>query len=192
MTFWSVAAALAFGGMLAVTAAIQPGRWGVRDRVKAWDPFSYIPTWTFFAPDPGVTDARLLWREQLVDGTVGPWHEAEPPPGGARRAVWNPRKRARKAISGCSLRLARAGCSADDDLAVLDLAYLMLAQHVVALPASPLSAARQFALVRTRDADDEDGLFELEFVSRWHPLTRGAPDLGPDVSKSPNRVASVA
>jgi hypothetical protein len=192
MTWWSVAAALGFGGMLAITAAIQPGRWGLRERVLARDPFCYVPTWTFFAPDPGVADARLLWRERLVDGTVGPWQEALPPPRGAWRAVWNPRKRARKAVLGCSSRMAAAGRSADDESVLLDLAYLMIVQYVVALPASPLSAARQFALVRTRGADDEDGLFELQFASRWHRLPPASSDLGPDMVGTPEPVEPAA
>jgi hypothetical protein len=63
---------------------------------------------------------------------------------------------------------------------------------VVGLPASPLSAARQFALVRTRGADDEGGLFELLFASPWHRLPPVSPDLGLDVSETPEPVGPAA
>jgi hypothetical protein len=171
MTFWSVAAALGFGGMLLVTAAIQPSGWRWRKLVKKRDPCSYVPTWTFFAPDPGVTDARLLWRERLVDGTVGPWHESVPPQGGLLRAIWNPTKRARKVATDFRRMIEREEEEAgDEELRMLGLPYLMILQHVLGIDSSPLGAARQFAVVSTEGADDEDGLFELVFVSSWHRL----------------------
>lgn len=178
MSVWSALAGLGFGGMLVITAAIQPHGRKLRRWVKERDPCYYLPTWTFFAPDPGVMDTRLVWRERLVDGTIGPWHEAVAPCGGVRRALWNPTKRARKVIFDLGRMLeSRAQRSEDSELSMLSLPYLIILQHVVGLPVSPLGAARQFALLKTQGADDDgDGLFELLFVSVWHLL----PDLGPD------------
>ena len=174
MSAWTVAAVLVFGAILVATVAVQPGRWRWRSLVRARDPVGLIPWWTFFAPYPGTTDTRLLWRERLVDGAVGPWREAVPPPTGLRRAVWNPTKRARKAVWDCSLKIPPAWGRGDDAMAMLRLPYLMIVQHVVGQPASPRSASRQFALVATQGADHEDGLFELRFVSPWHRLTEPA------------------
>jgi hypothetical protein len=173
MSFWTVVAAVGFGGLLAITAAIQrPGsrfkRW-----VKTRDPCYYIPTWTFFAPNPGVTDVRLLWREQLVDGVVGPWHEVDRPRQGILRGLWNPTKRARKVLHDCRRRLQAARDRDEDELFMLSVSYLLILQHVVSLPVSPLSASRQFVLLETQGTDDEDGLLTLLFVSPWHDL-RGA------------------
>ena len=139
--------------------------------VKDRDPCSYVPTWTFFAPRPGVTDARLFWRERLVDGTVGPWHEAVCPghwpqasalesdqagPQGGRRLPAHDRAPSRaRAATSCSM---------------LSLPYLMILQHVLGVCRSPLGAERQFAIVTTRGADDADGLFEVLYVSSWHEL----------------------
>jgi hypothetical protein len=187
-----VAAALGFGALLAITAAVQPIRWKSRRWVKDRDPCYYIPTWTFFAPTPGVTDVRLLWREQLVDGTVGPWHEVAPPCQGILRALWNPTKRARKVVFDCRARLKGARDGDRGELFMLSVSYLLILQHVVRLPASPLGAARQFALVETQGADDENGLLELLFVSPWHALPGARRDLEPGASNRPEPVGPAA
>jgi hypothetical protein len=173
MSFWTVAAAVGFGGLLAITAAVQLPSSKFKQWVKTRDPCYYIPTWTFFAPNPGVTDVRLLWREQLVDGVVGPWHEVEAPRQGLLRGLWNPTKRARKVVYDCRRRLQAARERDQDELFMLSVSYLLILQHVVRLPGSPLSASRQFVLLETQGADDEDGLLKLLFVSPWHDL-RGA------------------
>jgi hypothetical protein len=175
MTLWSVVAAVGFGALLVVTAAIQPTRWRWRMLVKDRDPCSYVPTWTFFAPDPGVTDARLLWRERLDDGTVGPWHEAVAPTTGIQRALWNPTKRARKVAADCRRMIERGREGSDGELLVLSLPYLMILQHVVGICRSPLGVARQFAIVSTQGADDVDGLFDVVYVSSWHELPGASP-----------------
>jgi hypothetical protein len=183
MSFWTLAAAVGFGGLLAITAAIQPPRSKFKHWVKNRDPCYYIPTWTFFAPNPGVTDVRLLWREQLVDGVVGPWHELERPSQGILRGLWNPAKRTRKVVYDCRRRLQAARERDQDELFMLSLPYLLILRHVVDLPASPLSASRQFVLVETQGADDEDGLFKVLFVSPWHDLRGASRDLAPPLRR---------
>jgi hypothetical protein len=169
MSGWALAAALGFGGMLLITAAVQPRRWRWASRLKARDACAYIPAWTFFAPNPGVTDARVVWREQLVGGSLSPWHEIVPPHGGPWRAFWNPTKRARKAVADCAPMVVRlASQNKNSALPMLSLPYLMIVQHIAGQPDSPLTVARQFAIVRTQGADEQDVLFEVLFVSHWH------------------------
>jgi hypothetical protein len=135
---------------------------------------------------------RVLWRERLVDGTVGPWHEALAPRGGVLRAIWNPTKRLRKVVFDCKRKLERAGENRDDELFILSVQYLMLLRHVVDLPASALGAARQLALVKTQGADDdEDGLFELLFVGPWHALPGVDSEQGLDTSRLPEPLERV-
>lgn len=192
MSPWTVAAALAFGGMLIVTAAVQTRRWKLRMWVRARDPCAYVPWWTFFAPTPGVTDVRLLWREQLVDGGLGPWHEALDPSRGLRRAVWNPGKRPRKAVLDCGHGLAAEEKTADGALALMSLRHLLIAHYVTGLPASPLGAARQFAIVQTQGADDQDGQFELLFVSPWHRLSGAVASSAREPGELPEAARSAA
>jgi hypothetical protein len=181
--------------LLAITAAIQPPWSTLRRWVKDRDPCAYIPTWTFFAPSPGVKDIRLLWREQLVDGTAGPWHEAVPPRQGLLRALWNPTKRTRKVVFDCRGRLKEAHTSdygERGELYMLSVSYLLMIQHVTRLPASPFAAARQFVLVETQGADEEDGRFELLFVSPWHFLPGASRDPEPEREKGPEPVGPAA
>jgi hypothetical protein len=183
MSFWSAVAALGFGGLLAITIAIQPPGWKFRRWVKARDPCSYVPTWNFFAPTPGVKDVRLLWREQLVDGSVGPWHEAAAPRQGILRALWNPAKRSRKVLFDCRGRLKEADESDRGELFMLSVSYLLILNHVLCLPASPFGAARQFVLAESQGADDEAGPLELLFVSPWHVLPGPHRDLEPEMGR---------
>src|SRR4051812_27831403 len=110
----AAAAAIAVA-MLVVTAVVQHhgsrfGRW-----LKARDAFALIPAWTFFAPNPGTSDTRLLWRQQYGGGATSPWHEAFPPRSSLVRGLWNPEKRIRKAITDVGPMVARRAFDAPDD-----------------------------------------------------------------------------
>lgn len=189
MSVWTIASAALFGAMLVITAAAQLRfRWA--QWLKRHDACAYIPAWTFFAPNPGVKDTRVLWREQLIDGTIGPWHELVGPQGGLLRAVWNPTKRARKAVTDCGpmavRMIARNKRSA---LPLMSLPYLMIVQHMAGLHGSPLGLARQFTVVNTQGADTEDGLFQLLFISHWHRqpgVAKDAPLAAPALPEIPD------
>jgi hypothetical protein len=192
---WTVVCAVLFGAVLVVTAATQLRRFAWAGWLKRHDACAYIPAWTFFAPNPGVNDTRVLWREQLVDGTVGPWHEMVPPQGGLLRAVWNPTKRARKAVTDCGPMAVRMiSRNRRSALPMVSLPYLMIVQHMASLHGSPVGLARQFTVVNTQGADTDDGSFKLLFISHWHrqpgvsediPLV--APQL-PELPDLPERV----
>ncbi len=178
MSAWTVVFGVFFGAMLVVTAASQLRRFGWAQWLKRHDACAYIPAWTFFAPNPGVNDTRVLWREQLLGGTVGPWHEMVPPQSGLLRAVWNPTKRARKAVTDCGPMVVRMiSNNKVSALPMVGLPYLMIVQHMASLGGSTIGLARQFTVVSTQGADTEDGPFELLFISHWHRQ----PGIGEDV-----------
>jgi hypothetical protein len=133
----------------------------------------------------------VLWREQLIDGTIGPWHEMVGPQGGLLRAVWNPTKRARKAVTDCGPMAVRMiARNQRSVLPIIGLPYLMIAQHMAGLNGSPLGLARQFTVVSTQGADtDEDADFQLLFVSQWHRqpgVARDAPLDAPVLPEIPD------
>jgi hypothetical protein len=171
--------ALFCGAMLVITGASQLRRWRWASWLKNHDACAYIPTWTFFAPNPGVNDARVLWREQLADGSISPWHEVVPPNSSLLRALWNPTKRARKAVTDCGPMVVRlVSRNKGSKLPMLSLPYLMLVQFISGLPGSPLGIARQFTVINTQGADDrDDSHFQLLFISHWHRR----PGVGRDV-----------
>jgi hypothetical protein len=166
---WTIASAVTFSALLVVTAATQARRFRWTRWLKRHDACAYIPRWTFFAPTPWTSDIRLLWREQLTDGTVSTWSEFVPPSSGFGRAVWNPRRRVRKGAIDCGPIIVRAMASdRHSPLSVLSLPYLMVVQHVAGLPGSALSVARQFTVVNTNGADDDEGALRVLCVSNWH------------------------
>jgi hypothetical protein len=169
LTGWTIACAVWFSVVLVATAGTQTRRFRWARWLKRHDTCAYIPRWTFFAPTPWTRDIRLLWREQLSDGSVSPWRELLPPNDGFRRAVWNPDLRARKGVIDCGLVLVRllAG-DRKSPLSALSLPYLMLLQHVASAPGAALGVARQFTLVSTQGADDDDGPLNVLCVSGWH------------------------
>jgi hypothetical protein len=193
---WAVAAAVGFAAMLVVTAATQFRRFRWAQWLKTHDACAYIPAWTFFAPNPGVNDTRILWREQLLGGVVGPWHEMVPPRSGLRRAVWNPSKRARKGVTDCGSLIVRTIARDEGSrLPMVDLPYLMIVQHMAGLAGSPLGLARQFTVVDTQGADEDDGSFRVRFVSHWHRqpgVDAGAPLPHAALPEAPDRAPSVA
>jgi hypothetical protein len=204
---WTIASALVFGALLVVTAAAQPRSVKWAQWLKRRDACAYIPAWTFFAPNPGVNDTRVLWREQLIDGSVGPWHEMVGPQGGLLRAVWNPTKRARKAVTDCGPMAVRMiARNKRSVLPIIGLPYLMIVQHMANLHGSPLGLARQFTVVNTQGADtDPEARFQILFVSQWHrqpgiardtalraPLLPEVPDLDERVKQQKERVGEAA
>lgn len=77
--------------------------------LKSVDLFSLIPTWNFFAPNPGTNDYHLLYRERLDAGGYGVWREVSfPKQSGLLKLVWNPRKRRAKVLSDVVISLGSA------------------------------------------------------------------------------------
>jgi hypothetical protein len=70
--------------------------------VKNRNVFLLIPGWTFFAPNPGVSNYRYVFRDSYPDGTQGEWEEINWCE--HRRfthAFWNPGRLRTKLIVDC-------------------------------------------------------------------------------------------
>lgn len=158
---------------LVLTAASQVEAWRLGPLLKRHDRFGLIPMWTFFAPNPGTTDARLLWREARSDGGVSPWREPDPPRISWTRGLWNPAQRTRKVIRDAAVALMEMDRAAPEDLRTqLTVPYLLLLHYVSVQPASPNAIARQFVLVDSSGDHTPRGTIEPLIVSAWH---RDAP-----------------
>ena len=140
--------------------------------------FCLLPIWTFFAPNPGTTDTRLLWREALGSRTFGPWHELSPPQSSRWRAVWNPDRRIQKAIADAGGLLAQTDGKSEST--TLTIPYLLLLKYVAAQTGSPHAIARQFVVVQTSGEPPEFDDFRTVALSRWHAIgeTRGTVSTG--------------
>lgn len=164
---------LLLGWLLASAVAQLPGRPGrwlhARDLVGA------IPSWSFFAPNPARTDCHLVYRHVLDSGEVTGWTEAFVWEPARRRWLWNPDRRAEKAISDASSHLARRR-----ELTGVrwSIPYLLLLNHVSGLPAPRPARAVQFALLGSYGESSGPDPF-VRFVSDCHPLEcRAASGVG--------------
>jgi hypothetical protein len=161
-----VVAALA----LALTALTQRRGGRLERAVRTRDVFSLLPLWTFFAPNPGTTDTRLLWRESLGGGETSHWRELSPPRRNALDFLWNPERRVQKVITDAGGLLAEARAREEPDVVMLAVPYLMLLNYVNAQPGSPYALARQFVLVQTAGEPPNFDEVTVLAASQWHTL----------------------
>jgi hypothetical protein len=142
--------------------------------VKSRDVLAMIPSWTFFAPNPGTRDHELLYRDRLVDGRYSAWKEIERPVGSLARAFWNPAKRRQKAVVDmCSILMRIASRSKTEIAAkrlVISVPYLGLLTYISCKEAGPLSVQRQFLIAHTF-GHHSDKKPEILYVSHLHALT---------------------
>ncbi len=119
-------------------------------RLRRHDAFGLVPQWTFFAPRPGVTDVHLLYRDWAGDRTVGPWREIHLRT--ARRwwhCLWNPNKRAKKALLDMSQELAAAARVLSPIAVQGSMPYLLALAFVSRQPHAPGTELTQFMLMRS-------------------------------------------
>ena len=105
MTAASLSVEVSLGMWLAVTAVKQAGAWSpaLLDWFR-YDVLRLIPGWTFFAPNPAVSEVRFFVRFRVrADGkTYGDWLEPDLIRSQARRlpeSLFHPRRRIEKELA---------------------------------------------------------------------------------------------
>jgi len=64
------------------------------------DIFRLLPVWTFFAPNPGVSDYHLVYRCRDKNGNISPFKKVSlRNKKNIANAIWNPGKRSQKALN---------------------------------------------------------------------------------------------
>jgi hypothetical protein len=136
------------------------------------DPFQLLPRWTFFAPNPGVTDYHLVARLKDARGEMGSWMAV---PMNAPRSrfsyFWNPRNRASKILNDAaqSLGILRASDQFGEDGLPLCLPYLVLLHYVDAkICRGRHKGEVQFAIVESTGHDERN--LEFAYLSKFHPI----------------------
>lgn len=109
VAFWAVTVIW----LLATVAANAPG---TGDRIRRLDALGVVPAWTFFAPNPGVSDQMILVRDQLEDGSWSAWRVAWRDRPTRLRMWWRPAKRESKLITDCASTLPRLHLAGDASL----------------------------------------------------------------------------
>jgi hypothetical protein len=83
-----------------LTAIVQFRDTKFERAIKSKDALALLPLWTFFAPNPGVNDYHLLYREDNEAGERSGWQEVEINENRTlSTCVWNPSKRGKKVLS---------------------------------------------------------------------------------------------
>jgi hypothetical protein len=127
------------------------------------DKFRLLPIWTFFAPNPGMTDYHLVVRNVGHDGTPYAWVEHCPPEiRPAWTSVYNPTKRYRKCITDCTQSMLTLSSFRDEQTTLqLSVPYLAMLNLVCGLGSTKRAHSCQFAIVQTTGfaADDPSVIF---------------------------------
>jgi hypothetical protein len=168
MVFAEAAVATLLGVWLALTLAIHWPRF--RTRLRHWDFLALIPEWNFFAPTPGQGDFHLLFRDELTDGALTDWEEVSLPDSRAlHTALWNPKKRTRKALFDCAQELSVHLRDLADTNPQASIPYLTLLQYVSCRERLPGAVRTQFLLMYSEGmlSDAEPVIVHL---SLWHGL----------------------
>lgn len=190
MAAYDYVTAIVFG--LWFTLSI-PGQFESRlaRRIRRKDIFGLIPTWTFFAPNPGTSDYHLIYRD-FENEVLGAWKEIPFVFGRTwYNWLWNPLKRRSKVLSDCVSSIGRSIRDSDQDQAKiaaglpLTVPYMLLLNSVIqkddANIARSFDLLRQFAIVERRPRQGKD--IEVMVCSPFHTVAyasgnplQGAPD----------------
>lgn len=147
--------------------------------IKKLNIFGLIPGWTFFAPNPGISDYRFVFRDVLPKGQTE-WKEVE---WCDRRrladALWHPQRHRTKLIVDCVSafvqtvqEMRKIGLTARGGTPpwIVSVPYLALLNVAVSMPrASADAKARQFAIVEQKPSEPS-GNPQLIVCSAPHEL----------------------
>jgi hypothetical protein len=156
------------GLWLAVSAlgqlGLQPVQW-----LRRMDFLGIVPVWTFFAPNPATGDVYLVYR----DDAFRRWTEirVRQPRRSWLATLWNPDRRAAKALFDISTQLSQISTAARDANSIqLSVPYLTLLEFVGSEAArQPAANATQFMLLSDHGLDKGSDPVPV-FVSGWHSL----------------------
>jgi hypothetical protein len=157
-----------FAIWLAATIAVQFKNKKI-NRFKHWDYFSMLPTWTFFAPRPGVHDYHLMYRDKYADGTLSFWKEIEFIDHRPLRIFWNPNKRMQKSLTDSTGSLMRMHASNRKKGLYYAIPYLAVLNFVSGIDRTRLSISTQFCIVKTCGYEVKHTP-QIVFYSRLHKI----------------------
>ena len=143
--------------------------------------FNWLPVWTFFSPNPGMTDVHLVFRDKDDEGQISDWQEAEFMQ--VRKPVhtfWNPNKRLIKLMVDATseVKIIQMGLKEHSAAEIMDnpqitfsKGYLILLHFAFSFPGIyEGSKSRQFALVYSSNMEKTRTITPI-FISGYHELT---------------------
>jgi hypothetical protein len=167
----------------ALVVAVVYVFWGaatIANQFRSWCPAwltaidvcGLIPTWTFFAPTPGMTDYYLLYRDRLADGSFDNWRQVElkGSENGWRLALWNPTKRRQKALSDTVNALIALSRGRASDALIVTVPYVLVLNLITSRPHSLGTTATQFMVLEHSGFSHEPDRSRVLVMSAVHRL----------------------
>ena len=174
----SVAMATVFAAwlLLSILYQVRP----IANRLGRYDRLGLLPRWTFFAPNPGIYDHHIIYREcdparvqdVLAHGTgdgLSGWKQLDGLCSGYNvPLVWNPQRRVTKTITDVvnAMMTVRRAVEHRPNLIQFTLEYFLLL-HLVQRHVRQ-GALCQFAIVRSHGFAGEREP-AIVFLSNFHP-----------------------
>lgn len=129
-----------------------------------------IPTWSFFAPTPGMSDYYLLYREINDKDEVQDWKEVTPLQD--KRSpfafVWNPDKKYLKTLIDMVQQLIKLSVAYNEEKQIcLTVPYLHILNSVTSLEHGSSAKKVQFLIMGGSRLCE----YTVEFVSSVHPIS---------------------
>lgn len=157
-------------GIWTLATVLGQSRGRISVAVRRYDHFNIVPSWTFFAPTPGMLDYHIVARDIDVDGKpCSAWQEVELPVRAKLRSIWNPEKRQRKLITDYIRSLALAQTKSGQGKLPFSAQYIACLQFTLTyLRPSPFARSRQFGIASTHGQRLEST--KLVFCSVAHPI----------------------
>ena len=148
MTYAAVVVVIIYVAWGAATVATQFHSW-CPIWLRAIDVFGIIPIWTFFAPNPGMTDFYLLYRDRLPDGSFDNWRKIElkDAENGVRLALWNPAKRKHKALTDMVSALLKNANQRGREALIVTVPYILILNYITSRPHSIGTNGTQFMVL---------------------------------------------
>ena len=138
-------------------------------RLRRMDFLGVVPVWTFFAPNPATGDIYLVYRDDVTRR----WTEIHirRPRRSWRASVWNPDRRAAKALFDIAGEIVQSAHGSRTRGAVqLCVPYLTLLGFVCGHAArEPAASAVQFMLLSDHGMEKRGDPVPV-FISNWHTL----------------------
>lgn len=161
-----------------ISYALMSVAYQIESPLKGWlsrhDRLGLIPSWTFFAPIPGTSDYRVVFRDFCESDICSSWAEIDLY--STRRFfrwIWHPAKHRQKCITDTiqflMTELGRRHSDDSDDGIILSWGYLQLLRLVNESPRSDESTFRQFAIVSTKGFKEPRNM-NVVYISRRHRL----------------------
>ena len=142
--------------------------------VARLDPWTLLPFWAFFAPNPAFADIHLVFRDRGISSTAWTeWAEIQLRGSNGWRWLWNPSRYEHKAlhdmVNGMAMTAEAAKASNALNAMELSSCHLGLVAWMMAGPRIHKSQSRQFAVVLVVGHGRERTVHPV-FVSREYTL----------------------